>query len=534
METFGAEMIYAFGNFSLDDARRELTVGDREIHVQPQVFDLLLLLVANTDRVISRDEIIEKVWKGRIVSDDAVSSRIRDLRRILSSGETQTPAIRTIRSRGFRFEAKVSLRHAAQSVRPERLEPRSDSSLRIEPDQNHLGNRPSIAVLPFQRNGDLEGFIAIEEAIPRELIATLASLRWIRVVSHGSTFQFRGTHVDLAEIRRILRVRYCMTGIVEVTGRRIVIDTEISDTRTAEVIWALRKSADIDDIQALRAEISANIVMVAELEIPQHEASHLEFRSTDNLDAWSAMHLGFRHMSRFNLQDNVMAEQLLCRATELDPTLARAHSGLAFVHFQNAFMRYSADLTIDARKAQEHAEKSLVLQPRDPFGNFMMGRIQWLNDDPEGSKPWFRQSVEASPNYTWGHYGSSWANVFTKQFDQALIDADNAVDLSPIDPFKPGMTGNKMWIYIDRGDHQRAIRWAEIAARTPWSHAGMAMFAAMSHWLNKDQRQASWWKSEALRRDPGLTKNRWVSLVPRTCTPFHRLVMDASMALQLR
>ncbi|WP_299950411.1 winged helix-turn-helix domain-containing protein [uncultured Ruegeria sp.] len=525
-------MIYAFGNFLLDDARRELTAEGGNIHVQPQVFDLLLLLVANTDRVISRDEIVEKVWNGRIVSDDAISSRIRDLRRILSGTGTKTSLIRTIRGKGFRFEAEVSLRHAPQAASPIGLAPQSDQ-LQLEPRQNQIGDRPSIAVLPFQRNGDLEGFTAIEEAIPRELIATLASLRWIRVVSHGSTFQFRGTHLDLAEIRRILRVCYCMTGIVEVTGRRITIDTEISDTRTGEVIWALRKSADIDDIQTLRAEISANIVMVAELEIPQHEASHLEFVSTDNLDAWSAMHLGFRHMSRFNSQDNVIAEQLLTRSTELDPTLARAHSGLAFVHFQNAFMRYSSDLSAEARKAQENADKSLALQPRDPFGNFMMGRIQWLNDDPEGSKSWFRQSVEASPNYTWGHYGSSWANVFTEQFDQALIDADNAIGLSPIDPFRPGMTGNKMWIYIDRDDYQKAVHWAEVAARTPWSHAGMAMFAAMSHWLNKDEEQANWWKAEALRRDPGLTAKRWVSLVPEVSTRFHSLVRQASGALEL-
>ena len=525
-------MIYEFDIWALDGARRELSAEGTPVHVQPQVFDLLLLLVTNTDRVIGRDEIIEKIWNGRIVSDDAISSRVRDLRRILSSVGTREPPIRTIRGRGFIFESEVYIRPAARlsysnsTINQSNL-PQSDVQHDI------VGDRPSIAVLPFQRNGDLEGFTAIEEAIPRELIATLASLRWIKVVSHGSTFQFRGTHIDLADIRRILQVRYCMTGIVEVTGRTINIDTEISDTRTAEVIWALRKSADIDDIHALRAEISANIVMVAELEIPQHEASLLEYRSTESLDAWSAMHLGYRHMSRFNSKDNAIAGRLLTHATDLDPTLARGHSGLAFVHFQNAFMRYSSDPVAEAMRAQEYAESSLALQPRDPFGNFMMGRIHWLNSDPEGSKQWFRLSVEASPNYSWGHYGSSWANVFTGQFDQALIDANNAIGLSPIDPFRPGMTGNKMWIYIDRGDFEKAVHWAEIAARTPWSHAGMAMFAAMSHWLNADEEHASWWRAEALRRDPNLTADHWASLVPDSSAEFHRLVKEASRALRL-
>ena len=521
-------MIYLFEDFTLDDTRRELSAGGQPVHAQPQVFDLLLLLVSNTDRVISRDEIIEKIWNGRIVSDEAISTRIRDLRRILSSTDANEPQIRTVRGRGFRFDTQVVIHHAAS---PTCHNENSDPSHTENLSQQTPGSRPSIAVLPFQRNGEQEGFAAIEEAIPRELIATLASLRWIKVVSHGSSFQFRGTHIDLSDIRRILQVHYCMTGIVEVSGRTITIDTEISDTRTAEVIWAFRRSADIDDVQKLRAEISANIVMVAELEIPQHEASRLEFLSSENLDAWSAMHLGFRHMSRFNSRDNEIAGQFLTRAIKLDPSLARGHSGLAFVHFQNAFMRYSEDRTFEAESAQQNAERSLALQPRDPFGNFMMGRIHWLSGDAEGSKQWFRQSTESSPNYTWGHYGSSWANVFTEQFDQALVDADSAIDLSPIDPFRPGMTGNKMWVYISKENFEDAAKWGEIAARTPWSHAGMAMFAAMAHWLNDDMELASAWKAEALRRNPGLTPDHWSSMVPSQSDRFRELVTAATKAL---
>ncbi|NNE78822.1 MAG: hypothetical protein HKN18_00985 [Silicimonas sp.] len=163
----------------------------------------------------------------------------------------------------------------------------------------------------------------------------------------------------------------------------------------------------------------------------------------------------------------------------------------------------------------------------------MMGRVHWLDHDPEGSKHWFRQSINASPNYTWGYYGSSWANVFTGEFDAAMDDADKAIDLSPIDPFRPGMTGNKMWIYIDRDDYPSAVKWAEIAARTPWAHAGMAMFAAMSHWLNDDREQADRWKTEALRRNPDIDANHVLSLVPSSSTRFREMVSEASGALGL-
>ncbi|MEP2031396.1 MAG: hypothetical protein ABJI96_22085 [Paracoccaceae bacterium] len=88
------------------------------------------------------------------------------------------------------------------------------------------------------------------------------------MISHGSAFRFRGEHVDLAEVNRILGAHYCLTGAIDLTGNKIVIDTELSDFRTSEIIWALRKSASVDDISALRAEIAANIIAVAELEIP--------------------------------------------------------------------------------------------------------------------------------------------------------------------------------------------------------------------------------------------------------------------------
>jgi len=391
--------------------------------------------------------------------------------------------------------------------------------------------RPSIAVLPFQRNGDMDRFEAIEEAIPRELIMTLASLRWIKVVSHGSAFKFRGRQIDLAQVNQILDARYCLTGVVDLTGNRITIDTELSDTSSSEVIWALRKSASIDDIQALRAEIAANVIMVAELEIPQHETAMLRQVEAENLDAWSAMHLGFRYMSQFSRTGNEKAKTMLRRALQLDPQLARASAGMAFVHFQNAFMRYAPDVASEAETARRFAERSLSLQPRDPFANFMMGRCHWLDHDPEGSKSWFAQSVNSCPNYTWGHYGASWASVFTDDFETAMQNANQAIDLSPIDPFRPGMTGNKMWVYIARQDFDAAVNWAEIAARTPWSHAGMAYFAAMSNWLNGNTEKVQWWVGEARRRNPELRKEHILALVPASSHRFRRMLADAQMAL---
>ncbi|MEP2031395.1 MAG: hypothetical protein ABJI96_22080 [Paracoccaceae bacterium] len=238
-------------------------------------------------------------------------------------------------------------------------------------------------------------------------------------------------------------------------------------------------------------------------------------------------------MSQFSRHGNALAEQMLSRAIEVDPHLSRAYARMAFVSFQNAFMRYTADIATATENARRYAEHSLSLQPRDPFGNFMMGRCHWLENDPEGSKQWFGYSIGASPNYTWGYYGASWADVFTENFGSAMESADRAIDLSPIDPFRPGMTGNKMWVYIAQGDYASAVKWAEIAARTPWAHAGMAIFAAMSHWLNGDAAKAQFWKVEALRRNPDLQKQHVCGLVSSSNSMITKLLTDVTVKLEI-
>ena len=365
---------YLFEPFTLDDARRELRCNGHPVHLQPQVFDLLCLLIENAHRVVSRDEIFEKVWKGRIVSEDALSSRIRDLRRVLSQAGQDPSLIQTVRGYGFRFMGDVSL-HAATRVSDEVHGRGESGGLTAAEPSAALHTQPSIAVLPFQRNGDLDRFEAIEEAIPRELIMTLASLRWIRVVSHGSAFRFRGRQIDLAQVNQILNARYCLTGVIDLSGNRITIDTELSDTRSSEVIWALRKSANIDDIHALRAEIAANVIMVAELEIPQHETSSLMQTEGEALDAWSAMHLGFRHMSQFSQTGNEMAKTMLGRALELDPLSARANAGMAFVHFQNAFLRYMSNFAREAEKCPQVRGTKRGIATQRPVRKFHDGPL---------------------------------------------------------------------------------------------------------------------------------------------------------------
>lgn len=132
-------MIYHFANIELDCGRRELRVGGVSVAVEPQVFALLLLLVENRGRAVTKQEILASVWHGRIVSDSALSSRIKSVRRAIGDDGRAQAIIRTVHGIGFRFEADVTTRVGVTS-------PAFDGSPTGEPAQH---TRPSIAILPF-------------------------------------------------------------------------------------------------------------------------------------------------------------------------------------------------------------------------------------------------------------------------------------------------------------------------------------------------------------------------------------------------
>lgn len=511
-------MHYVFGGFSLDTASRELSADDRPLAVEPQVFDLLVMLVEERHRVVTKDEIVERIWAGRAISDWALLSRIKSLRRVLGDDGASQRMVRTLRGRGFRFVGDVRLRAAPADVAGP-VEARAEAP---------GSTRPCIAVLPFALVGDVGLSATIADAVPRELIRSLSSLHWLKVIAHGSSFRFRGEGVELDQVRAVLGADYCLSGHVEQVGDRIFVDVELADTRSGHVVWADRKDGPLDEIQSLRARIAATVINVSEFEITRHEASLLDIDVAESLDAWALLHCGIQQVYRLNRPGTEAARMMFERATVLEPTLARAHAALSFTAFQRIFRGYSTDASEDMRRARASAEASVALEPRDPFANVVMGRSFWLEGNPEASKPWFERAIAECPNYAFAHYAASWANVFTGDYAAGARTTDQALALSPLDPMRAGMLCNKMWIALAAEDYEAAAEWAEVAAYAPGSHAGHAMFAAMAHLMKGDLAAVERWVREMRRRNPDFSRDRAVALVPASHQAFSQLVLTAA------
>jgi len=495
-------MLYRFGGFELDTTTVELRSADATVAVEPQVFALLALLVENRERLVSKEEIVEKVWDGRVVSDSAIASRIKSARQAIGDDGKAQRFIRTLHGQGFRFVADV---RAAQA-------PQASISPALKPVDH--GARPSIAVLPFQLIGDAGPHATIAEALPHDLIAELSLLRWLFVTARGSSFRLRASDADMGEIGRLLGVTYCLSGTVDISGSNLGVTVELVDTRTHGVIWAERFAASVEDVHEVRTEIRRRVLTALDIHIPMHEAELARYTVTEHLDAWSAYHVALQHMFRFNRKDNAAATALFEHAVSRDPGFARAHAGLSFVHFQTAFMRNTDDVAGETALARRYAERGLELDPLDPFVNFTMGRSFWLEGELDAGLGWLDRACSICPNYAQGIYARGWTQALAGRGLDGRRDVDLAMRLSPLDPLYYAMLGTRAFTHMAVGEDVEGAAWAERAARSPGAHVLIAMIAVAAHALGGDDARAISWAANVRDRNAALTRDDFFRSFP--------------------
>lgn len=524
--SYDRAMKFHFDEFILDLSLGQLSRRNEDVAVEPRAFALLSYLVENRERLISKDELVEKIWDGRFISDAAISTLIKTARRAVDDDGKSQKLIRTVHGRGFRFVGSLQKPDVAR-VTPD-VPPESEPQ---GLQQAMAGGRPSIAVLPFRQIGQSETYGAMADAVPSELIASLSRLRWLRVVARGSTFRFRDGAPDMTEVRNALGATYCLTGDVEIFGSNLAISVELSDTRDGQIVWGERMSGKIDDVHQMRIDIVNLVISALELHISLNEAEHARLRAPESLDAWSLFHLGLRHMYRFNRTDNAIAESHFTRATELDPEFARAYAALSFTNFQVAFLNYKADASVEIANAQRFAERSVELDPMDPFGNFTYGRSQWLRGEPENGQAWIERSINLSPSFARAIYAHGWADVMAGRGVAAVEQLDTAMALSPLDPFLYAMQSAKGLALLHENDLQAASSWADQGARQPGAHYLIGAIAAGINQIAGNEGQAQYWADQTLKRRPDASIAQFFVAFPFRDEPVSKALQDALATL---
>lgn len=466
-------MSVRFSDFTVDLERLELRRGSDIVPIEQKNFDLLALLIENRHRVLTKDEIFTAIWPNVFVTDASLSTAISQVRKALGdTGEKQTH-IKTIRGRGFRFVTDIRGDDLPVTAREELRAPDGQDT-KVLPS-----NRPIIAVFRFDERGPGSTHSAIAEAIPAELIATLSRLRWIKVIARGSSFKLPPDQREPEQVRRTLRAEYMLSGTIERLGQQFSISVELTDTRSAEVVWAETFTCRIDDVFATRERIARQVVSAMELRVPLHEANLLSHTPSEDLTAWGHYHLGVRHMQTYSRKNNAIAERHFAQAIMLDPDFARAHAALSYTEFQNHFQMYGQDTDLHRRQALAHAEAAIDLDPLDPFCNLNIGRAKWLFDEVEQGLGWMERALQSNPNYAFGFYNSAMLRSVLCDGETAEAQVKEALDLSPLDPHLQSMLGIRTLAALLRGEDDDAVAYAEQTLRAPNPHLYVYMIVAI-------------------------------------------------------
>ncbi|HEX2216897.1 MAG TPA: BTAD domain-containing putative transcriptional regulator [Xanthobacteraceae bacterium] len=427
----------------------ELAPFDQRVH------EILLTALARRGRIREGEEHLAAA--GRLFEAEGLD--VTSLREVWRGARAQADAAPRVQTAESALEAASSGRGAVAA---------------------DAARRASIAVMPFVDRSSAAGARGgAADALAHDVITRLAKLRSLFVIAQGTVFALSERRVGPEEAGRMLNVDYVVSGSVRRQGKRLTVAVELSETRTARIVWAETFNHTMDDAFLVLDEIGNRIVASIASEIETIERNRAILRPPSSLDAWEAHHRGLWHMYRFNKADNERAQHFFKTAVRLDPTFARAYAGLSFTHWQNAFQGWSRKEP-EIERAYAAAGQSLIVDDRDPAAHWAMGRALWLRGSHEQSVTELEQAIDLSPNFALGHYTLAFVHSQGGDPHAAIRSSDHSRNLSPFDPLLFAMLGARAMALVSLGRFEEAADWGAKAAARPNAHAHILAIAAYS------------------------------------------------------
>jgi len=315
-------MQLTFGDYELDTELFELRRNGEVCPLEPQVFNLLLYLAQNRDRIVSRQELLDELWAGKIVTESTLSSRIKAARQAVGdSGQAQN-CIATVHRRGYRFVAPVTESGAS---------PEQAASVTTSPTQPK--DRPSLAVLPFSYNHGSAQVAWIAESLGEDISIALARIPGFLVISRNSTSYYRNREFTINQVGQELGTDYVIEGSVWETGNDLRVSVQLMETASERFLWADRTTIPADKLGEFQDEVVREIVSRIEPELNRAEFAVLRKRRPVDLGAWALYRQAHALFGLKGWSEQTFSEaaELLRQAIQRDPELAFAHAYLALI-----------------------------------------------------------------------------------------------------------------------------------------------------------------------------------------------------------
>jgi len=467
-------MRYRFTDFVLDTNSLELSENNAPVHSEPQVIELLVYFVQNNQRLVTREEIYAAVWHGRIVSEAALSSRIKTLRQLLGdNGKTQR-IIRTVHKRGFRFVAEVreiggSREESSRllSENTSEITPSNSSELPVASADLTGYDKPVIAVLPFHNISCEEEQEYFADAITADIITHLSKHRWLQVIARNTMLGFKNKSIDPRTLAKDLSANYIVEGNVRKAGNRFRISVNLVDAISGHQIWSDRYDRVLDDMFDLQDEITEIIVARLEPEIGFSERNRIAASRPPNLRAWDAFHLGIHHFYRFTGDDNIEAQKLLKLSQELDPNFGEAFAWWAYSVILGMVYWDTKPTNQLMDEALSACDKALLSDPQNASFHALKARIQVARCEYSSGLTENQIAIKLNPTLAAAHCGLGDSLAYEGNYDKAMPCFDRAIAMSPNDPQLWAFYSYAAQALIFKKDFVKALHYIEQASAMP-------------------------------------------------------------------
>lgn len=458
MESKEQSAVYRFGSYELDLGRHELRRDGRARAVEPQTFDLLTYLVRHRDRLVGKDELNERIWGGRFVTESAQSTYIKLARQAIGdSGRSQT-YIRTVRGKGFRFVGEIE-----------------SQGTQGQPE------RPSIAVLPFTNLSDDRDQEYFADGMSDDLITHLSKIDGLAVLARNSSFTYKGRNAKVQDIAMDLGVHYVLEGSIRRAGATLRINVQLTDGETGDHIWAEIFDREQQDIFALQDDVIGKIILALRIKLTTEDRRRLAEFPSDKPEAYE-LYLRARnlHLRNERLYDSDVkgtglkqALALYEEAINLDPAFAAAYAGIAGVanYIWESTLTWVMNSATAQQLAWQSVTRALKFDPANAEAHDALSFLHFIDMKPDDAVATAEAGVQLNPKSATAHATLAYALALTARWREAEEAADLAIAL---DSSPNSHVGNQLataYFLVER--HEKAAElFARIVAQAPKSYDG--------------------------------------------------------------
>jgi TolB-like protein/DNA-binding winged helix-turn-helix (wHTH) protein/thioredoxin-like negative regulator of GroEL len=488
----GALHPFRIGSWVIDPGRCVACKGGDEVRLEPKTAELVAYLASRSGTVISRGELLDAVWPGMVVGDEAITNAVAKLRKALGDDSRTNRLIETVPKRGYRVVADSLAEPVPGEARARKaagpwmwfalvlgvvllvwmlvvwIGQAGDQAPPVA-ETPSIPDRPSVSVLPFVNLSDDPAQEYFADGLTEDLITDLSRVSSLFVIARNSSFSYKNRALDVRQVGRELGVKYLVEGNVRKVGGDLRINIKLIDASKGGQLWGERFDGALDELFDFQEMITGRIVEALSVERTHYEEDFAAFRETNATAAYENYLKGAAEYTRGTPESFRLAITHLERAVEADPSYGRALATLAAVYwetYRNLWHRrldispntqtwQRADdylvrsmiaptalahkvaaemLTFNRRyqEARKEAEVAIALDPNSPQGYVALAEVQTFMGAPEKALPLLHRAMRMDPR---GHasyfFALGKAQLAMGNVTDAVASLAEAVERSP-------------------------------------------------------------------------------------------------------